>query len=164
MQWSRWRGMPRGQFYRLPADVGNVDQERARGGAPRRPRPARAGGNPLYSLGRASTLARRRPPKLAGMDAGPSGDDRGQGSAAVELSGMDGLTRGGGLLAEAALPEGKATVAAIIELPPGTSITALWSLERFRCRVFGRLEIGLDRHRSLEATSPGCPRMDGRTR
>jgi len=43
------------------------------------PRPARAWGDPLYSLGRASTLARRRPPKLAGMDAGPAGYDRGQG-------------------------------------------------------------------------------------
>ena len=29
-------------------------------------------------LGEASTLSRRRPPKLAGMDAGPAGDDRGQ--------------------------------------------------------------------------------------
>ena len=36
------------------------------------------GRNPLYSLRRAPTLARRRPPKLAGMDAGPAGNDRGQ--------------------------------------------------------------------------------------
>jgi hypothetical protein len=112
----------------------------AGGGAPRRPRPARAWGNPLYSLGRASTLARRRPPKLAGMDAGPSGDDRGQGTwgrrdmlpACLVGCGV------GGSLAAAVLSEGKAAAAGIMELTPATSITALWSLARFRCRCVGR--------------------------
>jgi hypothetical protein len=40
--------------------------------------PCGLGDDPLYSLGRAPALSHRRPPKLAGMDAVPSGDDRGQ--------------------------------------------------------------------------------------